>query len=74
MNSTKNTKPKKKQSLSLLQITGSILASMFGVQSDKNRARDEQYGKPIHFILGGIIFVVFFVLMLLLITHYLILE
>ncbi|MEM8594232.1 MAG: DUF2970 domain-containing protein [Pseudomonadota bacterium] len=48
--------------LTFVQVTVSVLASMFGVQSDKNRIRDFKYGKPKHFIAGGIIFVVLFLL------------
>lgn len=41
-------------SLSFLQMLVSILASFFGVQSDKNRKRDFEQGKPIHFIVAGV--------------------
>jgi len=42
------------QSLSFLQMLVSILASFFGVQSDKNRKRDFEQGRPIHFIVAGV--------------------
>lgn len=44
------------KNLTFLQMSGSILASFFGVQSDKNRARDFKYGKAWQFIAVGILF------------------
>ena len=41
----------------------SIFAAAFGVQSKKNRERDFEHGKFHHFIIGGIIFAVLFILM-----------
>jgi hypothetical protein len=43
-------------------LMGSIFASAFGVQTNKNRERDFQQGKFHHFVIGGIIFAVLFVL------------
>ena len=43
------------QSLTFLQMVGSILASFFGVQSGKNRERDFALGKARPFILVGIL-------------------
>ena len=39
---------------SFLDVIKSVLASFFGVQSDKNRRRDFQQGNPGQFILVGI--------------------
>ena len=39
-----------------------IAAAAFGVQSRANRERDFSRGKPIHFIIAGIIFTALFVL------------
>lgn len=50
------------QSLSLLQIVGSTMAAALGVQSSRNRERDFTRGKPLHFIIAGIVFTVLFVL------------
>jgi len=50
------------QSLSFRQVVGSTLAAAFGVQSSRNRERDFTRGKPIHFIVAGIVFTVLFVL------------
>jgi hypothetical protein len=38
-----------------LQIAVSIMASFFGVQSSKNHHRDFEGGKPLHFIIIGIL-------------------
>ena len=53
---------------SLLQVIGSVLAAGFGVQSSKNRKRDFQHGKPIVYIIAGIIFTVLFILTIYLIV------
>ena len=44
--------------LTLLQVMGSVLAAGFGVQSKDNKVRDFTHGKPLHFILAGLIFTV----------------
>lgn len=54
--------PEKKPSLG--QIIMSVLAAMFGVQSDKVRRRDFTHGNPWVFILMGIVFCILFVLIL----------
>ncbi len=46
-----------------LSFMGSIIAAWFGVQSKANRERDFEQGKFHHFVIGGIIFAVLFVLM-----------
>lgn len=40
--------------VTLLQTVGSVLASFFGVQSSKNRARDFQHGNAWTFIWVGL--------------------
>ena len=49
----------------LLRIILSVLAAFFGVQSEKNRARDFQQGRPIHYILVGLIMTLLFILLVL---------
>lgn len=39
----------------------SVLASFFGVQTDKNRQRDFQQGKPAQFIVVGLVLTVVFI-------------
>jgi hypothetical protein len=36
-------------------MTVSIMASFFGVQSSKNHQRDFERGKPLHFIIIGLL-------------------
>jgi len=55
--SDKENKPK----LGLLQIVGSVLAAGLGVQSSRNRERDFQHGKPVIFILAGLVFTALFI-------------
>ena len=45
-----------------LSIILSVLAAFFGVQSEKNRARDFQHGRPIHYILVGLIMTLLLIL------------
>lgn len=40
----------------------SVLAAFFGVQSSATRERDFEHGRPIHFILMGLILTVLFLL------------
>jgi hypothetical protein len=42
--------------LSLLQVMGSVLAAGFGVQSKENKVRDFTRGKPLQFIVAGVVF------------------
>jgi hypothetical protein len=48
--------------LSFWQIAGSTIAAAFGVQKSANRERDFSRGRPMHFIIAGIVFTVVFVL------------
>jgi len=61
---SENTEKNKVKKVSPLSLMGSMFASAFGVQSNKNRERDFQQGKFHHFIIGGIIFAVLFVLII----------
>ena len=38
------------------QMLHSVMAAAFGVQSGRNRARDFSHGKPVHFIMLGLLF------------------
>ena len=42
--------------LTLMQVTGSVLAAGFGVQSRENKLSDFSRGKPLQFIAAGLIF------------------
>lgn len=50
------------------QVMGSVIAAMFGVQKEKNRERDFTSGKLWHYILGGILFTIVFIAILILIV------
>ena len=54
----------------LFDIIKSVLASFFGVQSDKNRQRDFQQGNPLHFIVVGLFLTVIFILLIVGIVKY----
>ena len=58
MTAEKQDNPKK---ITLFSFIGSIFAAALGVQSNKNRERDFEHGKFHHFIIGGIIFAVLFI-------------
>jgi len=51
-----------KSGITPLSFIGSLFAGWFGVQSKANRDRDFEHGKFSHFIIGGIIFAILFVL------------
>jgi len=46
----------------LLRVVKSIASAAFGVQSNRNREADFTQGNYRHFIIGGIVFTVIFVL------------
>ena len=48
----------------LVEVIKSVLASFFGVQSSKRRERDFTHGKPIHYILVGLLATVLFILII----------
>ena len=62
MKMNNKTEQEVKTKISILSLMGSIFASAFGVQTNKNRERDFKHGKFHHFIIGGIVFAVLFVL------------
>jgi len=47
---------------SFLGVLSSVLASMFGVQSSRRREADFTHGKPIHYIVVGLLVTVVFIL------------
>jgi hypothetical protein len=47
---------------SFLSVLWSVLASMFGVQSARRREADFTHGKPLHYILVGLLVTVVFIL------------
>ena len=46
----------------LFQVLGSVLASMFGVQSNRKREQDFTHGKPSQYIVIGLLVTLLFIL------------
>ena len=58
-----NTEKKdQQQAPSFLSVLGSVMASMFGVQSSRRHETDFTHGKPIHYIMVGLLVTVVFIL------------
>ncbi len=51
-----------KRKITPWSFMGSLFAAWFGVQTKANRERDFEHGKIHHFIIGGFVFAVLFVL------------
>ena len=49
---------------SFLSVLGSVLASMFGVQSNRKREQDFTHGKPSQYIIIGLFVTIAFILTL----------
>jgi len=56
--------PEQQKKISPISIMRSVIAASFGVQTKTNRERDFEQGKFHHFVIGGIVFAVLFVLFL----------
>lgn len=52
-------------------VVQSVAAAMIGVQSSKNKERDFTHGKPIHFIVGGLVGTLLLLLFIWLVVQYL---
>jgi hypothetical protein len=57
------------QPLTLWEVICSVLAAAFGVQSRENKERDFSRGKPLHFIIAGLLFTVLFLATLITIVN-----
>ena len=44
-------------------VIKSVMAAFFGVQSNEQRQRDFQHGKFAHFVIGGLIMTVLFIVL-----------
>ncbi|VAW52249.1 hypothetical protein MNBD_GAMMA05-128 [hydrothermal vent metagenome] len=60
---TKETLASQKK-VSPFEIMASVIAASFGVTTQANRERDFKQGNFIHFVIGGIVFTILFVLLL----------
>ena len=58
----------------IFDVIKSVMAAMFGVQSEENRERDFNHGKASHFIAVGIAFTVIFVLVLIYLVNSIVSE
>ena len=56
----------------IISIAQSVLAAMFGVQSDEKRKQDFEQGKPSDYIFAGIIGVLLFIFGVIAFVNYLI--
>ncbi|MDX1705350.1 DUF2970 domain-containing protein [Pseudidiomarina sp.] len=54
----------------LFQVALSIIAALFGVQTERNRQRDFGSGSPATYIAIGIVFIALFVLSLILVVNW----
>jgi len=63
--------PSERSGTGFLNVMQSVAAAMIGVQSRKNKERDFTHGKPIHFIVGGLVGTALFLLVIWLIVQYL---
>jgi hypothetical protein len=57
-----NQEKENRQTPSFFSVLGSVLASMFGVQSSKKHETDFTRGKPIHYIMVGLLVTAVFIL------------
>ncbi|WP_018231988.1 DUF2970 domain-containing protein [Thioalkalivibrio thiocyanodenitrificans] len=48
--------------VSFWDVLKSVLSAFFGVQNRRNRERDFRHGKPIHFVVVGLLATLLFVL------------
>lgn len=60
-----------RQGTSFWNVVQSVGAAMIGVQSRKNRERDFTQGKPVHFLIGGVIGTLLFLVAVWLLVQYL---
>jgi NhaP-type Na+/H+ or K+/H+ antiporter len=58
------------QSPNFFAVVLSVIAALFGVQTEHNRQRDFQHGKPALYIAIGVVFIVLFVVTLLMIVNW----
>ncbi len=59
-----------KNNPSIIEVIKSVLASFFGVQTDENRRRDFEKGKPVHFIVVGLILTILFIVIVISIVKF----
>lgn len=65
---------KKNQAPGILSVFQSVIAAMFGVQSDEKREQDFEHGSAINYIVVGVIMVIAFILILVSIVNAILAE
>jgi len=65
-------KTSKRSGTGFFAVMQSVGAAMIGVQSAKNKERDFTHGKPLHFIIGGLVGTLIFLLVIWLLVKYMI--
>lgn len=53
---------------SILQVAKSVFAAATGIQSDKNREQDFQHGSLSSYLIGGVLFTITFIVVIVLIV------
>lgn len=66
-----NTQTEGQRGTGFWSVAHSIGAGLLGVQSSKNRERDFTHGKPMHFVIGGVVGTLLFLLVIWLLVQYL---
>jgi len=59
---TQHQSKKSNDGTGFFNVLKSAVAAAFGVQSSKNRERDFKHGKPVHFIIAGVLLTITFLL------------
>ena len=68
---SKDNVEKERSGTGFWSVVQSVGAGLIGVQSSKNRERDFTEGKPLHFIVGGLVGTAIFLFFVWLIVQYL---
>lgn len=71
MNQTPDNHDHERSGTGFWNVVQSVGAGLIGVQSSKNRQRDFTHGKPIHFVIGGVIGTLLFLIAVWLLVQYL---
>lgn len=62
MSTENNGHKQSEEKVGFFKVMMSVFAAMFGVRGSKYRERDFKHGKPIHFIIGGVIATLLFII------------